>query len=261
MSDAGEMKHEVSEVMREAEAGDFKIPPGKDILRNPEQYKPRRKQMKFTPKQERFIQLYVYHDLTNTECAHRAGYSFPAIAATKMLNDPRYTHIQGKIQEMKDLEQRKYEITFEKVARDLQKIRDAAMEDGVYGAAVQAELGRAKLAGLMIDKKEIKTGKIDQMYRSEVEARLMALIEKNELAPKVINPSEVEVIDQEHEVEVEDIEVEDIEMEVEDLEDDVVSDDDLEEEDADEDVDDELPDIDESDGDYEAVLPGFDDAD
>jgi hypothetical protein len=237
MSDAGEMKHEVSEVMREAEARDFKIPPGKDILRNPEQYKPRRKQMKFTPKQERFIQLYVYHDLTNTECAHRAGYSFPAIAATKMLNDPRYTHIQGKIQEMKDLEQRKYEITFEKVARDLQKIRDAAMEDGVYGAAVQAELGRAKLAGLMIDKKEIKTGKIDQMDRSEVEARLMALIEKNELAPKVINPSEVEVIDQEHEVEVEDIEEEDLEMEVEDLEDDVVSDDDLEEEEADEDED------------------------
>jgi hypothetical protein len=36
---------------------------------------------------------------------------------------------------------------------------------------------------------------------------------------------------------------------------------DEEEEDADEDVDDELPDIDESDGDYEAVLPGFDDAD
>ena len=236
MSDAGEMKHEVSEVMREADVGDFKIPPGKDILRNPEQYKPRRKQMKFTPKQERFIQLYVYHDLTNTECAHRAGYSFPAIAATKMLNDPRYTHIQGKIQEMKDLEQRKYEITFEKVARDLQKIRDAAMEDGVYGAAVQAELGRAKLAGLMIDKKEIKTGKIDQMDRSEVEARLMALIEKNELAPKVIDPSEVEVIDQEHEVEVEDIEEEDLEAEVEDVEDDVVSDDDLDEE-ADEDDD------------------------
>ena len=101
----------------------------------------------------------------------------------------------------------------------------------MYGAAVQAELGRAKLAGLMIDKKEIKTGKIDQMDRSEVEARLMALIEKNELAPKVIDPSEVEVIDQE------DIEVEDLEAEVEDVEDDVVSDDDLDEEEADEDDD------------------------
>jgi len=187
MSDAGEVKREVGEVMREADVGDFKIPPGKDILRNPDQYKPRRKQMKFTPKQETFMQLYVYHDLTNVECAHRAGYAFPAVAATKMLNDPRYTHIQGKIQELKELEQRKYEITFEKVARDLQKIRDAAMEDGVYGAAVQAELGRAKLAGLMIDKKEIKTGKIDQMDRSEVELRLQALLDKNELMAKVVD--------------------------------------------------------------------------
>ena len=154
MSDAGEMKHEVAEVMSEAEARDFKIPPGKDILRNPEQYKPRRKQMKFTPKQERFIQLYVYHDLTNTECAHRAGYSFPAIAATKMLNDPRYTHIQGKIQEMKDLEQRKYEITFEKVARDLQKIRDAAMED----ALVLARTSRSVL--LVHRRREFRAGRM-----------------------------------------------------------------------------------------------------
>ena len=239
MSDAGEMKHEVSEVMREAEAGDFKIPPGKDILRNPEQYKPRRKQMKFTPKQERFIQLYVYHDLTNTECAHRAGYSFPAIAATKMLNDPRYTHIQGKIQEMKDLEQRKYEITFEKVARDLQKIRDAAMEDGVYGAAVQAELGRAKLAGLMIDKKEIKTGKIDQMDRSEVELRLQALLDKNELMAKVVDEVTDEVDQESGDVEalgyVDEVEEVD-EAGSEDLEDDdweVVDDDDWDEDDDD----------------------------
>ena len=36
------------------------------------------------------------------------------------------------------------------------------MEDGTYGAAVQAELGRAKLAGLMIDKKEI--GLVGAMY-------------------------------------------------------------------------------------------------
>ena len=93
------------------------LPPNKDILRNPEQYKPKRKQMKFTSKQEKFIQLYVYHDLTNVECAHRAGYAFPAPEATKMLNDPRYVHIQNKILELRELEQKKYEITFEKVAR------------------------------------------------------------------------------------------------------------------------------------------------
>jgi hypothetical protein len=195
-----------------------KLGPDQDMLRNPDQYKPKRRQMKFTPKQEKFIQLFVYHDLTNVECAHRAGYAFPSVAATKMLNDPRYTHIQTKIQELKELEQKKYEITFEKVARDLQKIRDAAMEDGTYGAAVQAELGRAKLAGLMIDKKEIKTGRIDQMDRSEVEARLMALLEKNDLAPKA-----------EDDVAEEDIE--DLEEDFEDAEWDVIEDEEDDEDD------------------------------
>ncbi len=205
-----------------------KLGPDQDMLRNPDQYKPKRRQMKFTPKQEKFIQLFVYHDLTNVECAHRAGYAFPSVAATKMLNDPRYTHIQTKIQELKELEQKKYEITFEKVARDLQKIRDAAMEDGTYGAAVQAELGRAKLAGLMIDKKEIKTGRIDQMDRSEVEARLMALLEKNDLAPKAVEDEAEE-------------DVEDLEGEFEDAEWDLIEDeDDWEDEDLADDLEDEI---------------------
>ena len=60
-------------------------------------------------------------------------------------------------------------------------IRDAALEDGAYGPAVQAEMGRAKLAGLLIDKKEIKVGRIDQMDRAEVEERLRSLIDKHEL--------------------------------------------------------------------------------
>ena len=137
----------------------------------------------FTKKQQAFIQHYVYHDLTNTESAHRAGYAGPARAASILLNDPRYAHVQTKIRELQEAQQKKFEITFDKVARDLQMIRDAAVEDGSYGAAVTAELGRAKLAGLMVDKKEIKHGRIDQMDRAEVESRLQQLIEKNQLAP------------------------------------------------------------------------------
>ena len=125
----------------------------------------------------------MYHDLTNTESAHRAGYAGPARAASILLNDPRYAHVQTKIRELQEAQQKKFEITFDKVARDLQMIRDAAVEDGSYGAAVTAELGRAKLAGLMVDKKEIKHGRIDQMDRAEVESRLQQLIEKNQLAP------------------------------------------------------------------------------
>ena len=47
-------------------------------------------------------------------------------------------------------------------------IRDAALEDGAYGPAITAEIARAKLAGLMVDKKEIKTGKIDQMIEERL---------------------------------------------------------------------------------------------
>ena len=155
-----------------------------DMLNNPKRSLPERhKEKPFTKKQQAFIQHYVYHDLTNTEAAHRAGYSNPRQIAYVLLNDPRYMNVQMKIRELQEAQQKKYEITFEKVARDLQMIRDRAVEDGSYGAAVNAELGRAKLAGLMIEKKEIKHGRIDQMDRSEVEARLNALLDKNQLIP------------------------------------------------------------------------------
>ena len=46
-------------------------------------------------------------------------------------------------------------------------------------------MGRAKLAGLLVDKKEIRLGRIDQMDKAEVEARLQALIDNNQLAPQL----------------------------------------------------------------------------
>tara|TARA_R110002126_G_scaffold239019_1_gene382302 strand:+ start:74 stop:691 length:618 start_codon:yes stop_codon:yes gene_type:complete len=173
-------KKQMSEMTRSA------IEPDEDILANPKRYAIAQfKNRPLTKKQQKFVQLYVYHDLTNTECAHRAGYSHPAQVASMLLHDPRYAHIQEKVRELQEGEQKKFEITYEKVARDLLEIRNSAMEDGSYGAAVTAEMGRAKLAGLLIDKKEIKHGRIDQMDKAEVEARLQALIDNNQLAPQL----------------------------------------------------------------------------
>ena len=210
-----------------------------DILNNPKRSLPERhKEKPFTKKQQAFIQHYVYHDLTNTEAAHRAGYSNPRQIAYVLLNDPRYMNVQMKIRELQEAQQKKYEITFEKVARDLQMIRDKAVEDGSYGAAVNAELGRAKLACLMIEKKEIKLGRIDQMDRSEVEARLNALLDKNQLIPglqsAVVDDSVMDVEDvEEAEFEVqEDYVAEDEEPAAELLDDEDYEDDDSGDEDA-----------------------------
>ena len=171
-------KKQMSEMTRSA------VEPDEDILANPKRYAIAQfKNRPLTKKQQKFVQLYVYNDLTTTACAHRAGYSHPAQVASMLLHDPQYAHIQDKIRELQEGEQKKFEITYEKVARDLLEIRNAAMEEGSYGAAVTAEMGRAKLAGLLVDKKEIRLGRIDQMDKAEVEARLQALIDNNQLAP------------------------------------------------------------------------------
>ncbi len=182
------------------------------------------KKQQLTAKQEKFAQLFVHHDLTKKECALRAGYKSPRSTASILLHQPEYKHVQDRIAELTEAKQLKYGITFEKVSRDLQMIRDAALEDGAYGPAVQAEMGRAKLAGLMIEKKEIKTGKIDQMDREEVEARLRSLLDKHELAATQSDPEviEGEVVEDDDEDEV-------LEDEIEDIED--IEDDDWDEED------------------------------
>ena len=154
-----------------------------DIIADVDKYVVKQKVQPLTSKQQKFVQLFVYQDLTNSECAFRAGYKHPKVVASQLLHHPDFRHVQDKIQELQEGEQKKYEITFDKVARDLKVIRDAALEDGSYGAAVSEELGRAKLAGLMVERKEIKHGSIDQMDRAEVESRLRQLIESNQLAP------------------------------------------------------------------------------
>jgi len=180
-----------------------------DILNDPHEHALRKeREIPLSKMQQKFVQMYVYQDLTNMECAHRAGYSHPASVATQLLRHPKFSHVQEKIKELQEGEQKKYEITFEKVARDLQMIRDRAVEEGKYSSAVQAELGRAKLAGLMVEKKEIKHGRIEQMDRAEVEARLMKLIESNNLAPEQIpeeipEEDELEIIEGEIEIDPE----------------------------------------------------------
>ena len=56
---------------------------------------------KITKKQRAFIDMYVFEDLGQGECAHRAGYKNPDIIAHRLLNDPQYEHVQNKIDELR----------------------------------------------------------------------------------------------------------------------------------------------------------------
>ena len=65
-----------------------------------------------------------------------------------------------------------YGVNYKRHIRDMQKLRDAALDAGAYSAAVQAEKNRGLAEGLYVSKSEVRTGTIDQMSREDVEREL-----------------------------------------------------------------------------------------
>ena len=66
-------------------------------------------QKKLTKKQETFVDLMVYQDYNQTKCAHLAGYENPGVAATRLLSNPEYQHVQFKIKQLKAIQRKKNE--------------------------------------------------------------------------------------------------------------------------------------------------------
>lgn len=148
--------------------------PKMDVVANP------RVEKGITPKQEEFCRLYVCEDISQTEAAVRAGYSVKSAhaIASQLLNGQRYPHVVERIRELKTEMARKYEVSFEGHVKKLAEIRDLAIQNGNYPAAVAAEKSRGQAAGLYIDRKEILHGRIDQMSREEVMREIARLQEE-----------------------------------------------------------------------------------
>ena len=130
-----------------------------------------------TPQEWKFVEEFVAGDghVTLKEAAIRAGYSEVwAKNRARELTDPEVCpHIVAAIQERRRELGEKYATTFERHMRDLQLIRDQALQAGAYGAAVQAEYRRGQALGtIYIDRKEIRHGTIDSMSKEEVQRKL-----------------------------------------------------------------------------------------
>jgi len=103
-----------------------------------------------------------------------------------MLNPRKSPHIVKALKARRSELAEKYEVTYSRHIRDLQKIRDDAIAAGAYSAAVQAEKARGLAQGdIYVSKSEIRTGSIDQMSKAEVKKALDEL--KRQLGEKVID--------------------------------------------------------------------------
>ena len=68
-------------------------------------------------------------------------------------------------------------MTYEGHVAELARLREAALKKGSFSSAVNAEANRGKAAGLYIDRKIIKTGKLEDLSEQELEAKMKQIID------------------------------------------------------------------------------------
>jgi phage terminase small subunit len=153
------------------------VMPNKAVKRLSGQVKPLKQYKALNPKQWKFVQEYVAGDgrVTLKEAAIRAGYNpkSASVMAWKLTNPDEYPEVVSAIQAYRAELASKYNTSFERHMRDLQLIRDKALEAGAFAAAVQAEYRRGQALGtIYVDRKEIRHGTIDSMSKEEVQRKL-----------------------------------------------------------------------------------------
>ena len=150
-----------------------------------------------------FIQELISNDghITLTEAAIRAGYPKESASAigSELTNPKKKPHVVAAIQEYRAELAEKYGTNFDRHMRDLQRIRDQALEAGNFGAAVSAEYRRGQALGtIYVDRKEIRVGTIDSMSKDEVRRKLEEIKALYGAPPQTlidIEPEEIETVE------------------------------------------------------------------
>ena len=160
---------------------------------------------KLTESQMKFAYELVTNEgrKTATQCALDAGFAENSARqyASKLQNPKLYPLVVSYTGELREELQKKYEVTFDKHIGELGKIRQEALKKGAWSAAVNAEVARGKAAGLYIEQKIIRTGKLEDLTTEELELRMKQIIddyspilegvEVEELKDKVRNKPEL----------------------------------------------------------------------
>ena len=136
---------------------------------------------KLTEQQIKFANLLIADEgrKTATQCAIEAGYAKDSArqAASILQNPKKYPLVVQYIGELRAEWQKKFEVTFGSHITELARLRDEAKDKKAWSAAVNAEVARGKAAGLYIEQKIIRTGKLEDLSTEELELRMKQIID------------------------------------------------------------------------------------
>tara|TARA_R100000541_G_scaffold50371_1_gene57602 strand:+ start:193 stop:720 length:528 start_codon:yes stop_codon:yes gene_type:complete len=139
------------------------------------------------PKKLTEMQIKFAHELVTNEgrkygyeCAIEAGYEKTRARQTayELQNPKLFPLVVKYIGEIREEYQKKYDVTYGRHITELGKIRQAALSKGAWSAAVNAEVARGKAAGLYIEQKIIRTGKLDDLSAEELESKMKEIVDQ-----------------------------------------------------------------------------------
>ena len=156
---------------------------------------------RLTEMQKRFAEYLVFGGpdgpVSKSEAAELAGYSpkRSRVEGSELTNPRLSPLVVQYIGKLHDERLQKHEVTYAKHVAELDRIKQAALKKGSFSSAVNAEVSRGKAAGLYIDRKIIKTGKLEDMSEQELEAKMKQILD--DYAPLLnVTPDAEEIEDQ-----------------------------------------------------------------
>ena len=132
---------------------------------------------------KRFAELLVFGGpegpVSKSEAAELAGYSpkRSRVEGSELTNPRHAPLVVQYIGKLHDERLQKHEVTYGKHIAELDRIKQAALKKGSFSSAVNAEVSRGKAAGLYIDRKIIKTGKLEEMTEEQLEAKMKQILD------------------------------------------------------------------------------------
>ena len=138
---------------------------------------------RLTEMQKRFAEFIVFGGpdgpVSQMEAAKLAGYSHKrARQEGSELMNPRLSPLVAKfVGELKEERLKKFEVNYETHIAELDRIKQMALKKGSFSSAVNAETNRGKAAGLYIDRKIIKHGKLEELTEEQLEAKMKQILD------------------------------------------------------------------------------------
>ena len=153
---------------------------------------------RLTAMQMKFAEYLVFNEgrTTGRDAAIAAGYSKDRarVEASELQNPTLSPLVVQYIGALREEKLKKYQVSYDKHVAELGKIRDEALKKGAFSAATNAEKNRGMAAGLYIDRKIIKTGKLEELSEEELEAKMKKILD--DYAP-ILNAKVVDALPEE----------------------------------------------------------------